>query len=130
MGTRSLTHIKTAGKTSPTLTTLYRQYDGYLEGMGVDLAKFITSKKLVNGYQDKDTQFNGVGCMAAQLIGHLKGGEAGGLYVYPVDSKDCDEEYTYTIWEENGEFYLECEGVYSGPAKGFEASLGLAEKEV
>lgn len=39
---------------------------------------------------------NGYGCLAAQLVKHLKT-EPGGIYIYPVDSIDCGEEYTYTI---------------------------------
>ena len=36
MGTRSITHIR---DNDTTLVTLYRQYDGYPSGMGVDLAE-------------------------------------------------------------------------------------------
>ena len=44
MGTRSLTHFKENGDT---LATIYRQYDGYMSGHGVDLSHFLKSKKIV-----------------------------------------------------------------------------------
>ena len=37
MGTRSLTHII---EDKETLTTIYRQFDGYMSGHGSDLANF------------------------------------------------------------------------------------------
>ena len=40
-----------------------------------------------------------MGCLSAQLIAHLKDG-VGNIYVYPPDSKDCWEEFTYYIYNE------------------------------
>jgi hypothetical protein len=40
-----------------------------------------------------------MGCLSAQLIAHLKDG-VGNLYVYPPNSKDCWEEFTYYIYNE------------------------------
>lgn len=96
MGTRSLTHIK--DENNKTLVTIYRQYDGYPEGMGLDLANFLVDITVVNGFGGKKTEnlANGMGCLTAQLIGELKDG-VGNVYIYPVNSKDCWEEYTYNV---------------------------------
>ena len=97
MGTRSLTHIKNSN--NKTILTMYRQYDSYPNGHGLELAEFLTPIRLVNGFgRDTDTLkiANGEGCLAAQLVAHFKH-DVGGFYLYPPNSKDCGEEYTYTI---------------------------------
>jgi len=96
MGTRSLTHIKDG---DIVLTTIYQQYDGYLAGVGRDIAKICEGMKIVNGIPGGSNAVklaNGAGCFAAQLISKLKQ-DVGGVYIYPANSKDCGEEYTYTI---------------------------------
>lgn len=95
MGTRSLTHIL---EDEQTLTTLYRQYDGYLSGHGKELAEFLKEIQIVNGYSgDTSNLANGMGCLTAQLISHFKKG-IGNIYVYPPNTKDCWEEYTYYVY--------------------------------
>ena len=95
MGTRSLTHII---EDKETLTTIYRQFDGYMSGHGSDLANYLADKKIVNGYGSDTTNIaNGMGCLSAQLIAHLKT-DVGNVYKYPPDTKDCWEEYTYYIY--------------------------------
>jgi len=95
MGTRSLTHIV---EDSETLTTIYRQYDGYLSGHGLDLASFLADKKIVNGLSgDTKNLANGMGCLSAQIIAHFKKC-AGNIYLYPPNSKDCWEDFTYFIY--------------------------------
>jgi len=100
MGTRSLTHVYHDDKV---ILTLYRQFDGYPEGLGLDLAKFLDGFVVVNGFGIKNPEkcANGMGCLAAQLVCHLKDG-VGNVYIYPVESKDCDEEYVYHIRHEEG----------------------------
>lgn len=46
MGTRSLTYIY--DNNGQVLCVLYLQFDGYLDGYGADLAKFLSHYKLVN----------------------------------------------------------------------------------
>ena len=108
MGTRSLTHIHAEGRTSPVLVTLYCQYDGYVEGVGAQLKEFLSLVTLRNGYSPGDkegTHANGMGCLAAQLIKHVKEG-IGTWYVHEPNANDCGEEYTYNIFEEGGELGL------------------------
>ncbi len=96
MGTRSLTSIREDGKV---LVNIYRQFDGYPSGHGAELSRFLNSRTMVNGISGNGRSvFNGPGCMAAQLIRHLKGDEAGNIYVDFPDSfagYDCD--YVYTV---------------------------------
>ena len=105
MGTRSVTKVietwndeKTNKLKKQTLVCMYRQMDGYPSGMGVDLAEFLESGKKVNSISLGETQrvFNGMGCLAAQMVAHFKDG-AGGIYLYPINVKDAWQNYEYEI---------------------------------
>ena len=48
MGTRSLTYIKDE-YTDKNIICMYRQYDGYPSGHGLDLAAFLNNFRVVNG---------------------------------------------------------------------------------
>jgi len=97
MGTRSLTFVYDG---DVPVINIYRQYDGYPSGHGHELAQFLDSKTLVNGFTDKNSaQANGMGCLAAQLIVQLKHG-VGGIYIYPVNSTDCFQDYEYHVYED------------------------------
>ena len=63
MGTRSLTKFyDTCNSTRTPLVTVYRQMDGYPSGHGLELAKFLKSKRIVNGLGGDDTGVaNGTG---------------------------------------------------------------------
>ena len=103
MGTRSLTHIKDEGLDSKTLVTFYRQFDGHPIGMGQDLKDFLKGMKICNGIsgdQNAGEWANGSGCLAAQLIKHMKDG-IGNIYIQLPDATDCGEEYVYTIYFED-----------------------------
>ena len=107
MGTRSLTTVistytdtKKNKKVSTKLIIMYRQFDGYPSGMGADLVEFLHGSKVVNGLGMNEIKskrvFNGVGCLAAQLVAYFKDG-AGGIYIEPITAKDCGQEYEYEI---------------------------------
>ena len=99
MGTRSTIAIY---ENTKHLVTIYQQYDGYPSGVGLQLAKFVSSGKLVNGLSgDKGLVFNGMGCFAAALIKELKEGP-GGTYIVP---KGQEEEYNYKV---RGSTFDEC----------------------
>lgn len=92
MGTRSLTHIIDG------YTSFYRQFDGYPDGHGKELAEFLKDFKLVNGYSDKHSNIsNGMPCLALQLISHFKKG-MGDFYAIAHNSSGHGEEYTYFIY--------------------------------
>ena len=105
MGTRCLTFVyddsSTDDGSAEAIMCIYRQFDGYPSGHGHELAQFLNSKTLVNGYKDKNSaEANGMGCLAAQLIVQLKHG-VGGIYIYPVASTDCFQDYEYHVYENN-----------------------------
>jgi len=94
MGTRSITRV--LDESNNVILTMYRQMDGYLEGHGVELVKFLKDFKITNGIETNVAAktANGVGCLAAQLVGHFKTG-VGGIYLVPTSAEE--EEYNYTI---------------------------------
>ena len=97
MGTRSLTFVYDG---DVPVINIYRQYDGYPSGHGHELAQFLDSKTLVNGYGEQNSfEANGMRCLAAQLIVQLKHG-VGGIYIYPVSSTDCFQDYEYHVYED------------------------------
>lgn len=95
MGTRSLTvMLDTEGKE---IAVLYRQFDGYPEGHGKDLAEFLSGFKVVNGITEFVPKVaNGGNCLAAQVVAHFKK-EVGGFYLYPYGTRDVGEEYIYIV---------------------------------
>ncbi len=81
------------------MVSIYHHFDGYPEYLGVTLANYLEGKKIVNGLgENRDTVFNGLGCMAASIIAELKE-EAGNVYIedpeYPSGSM---VSYEYVIW--------------------------------
>jgi hypothetical protein len=108
MGTRSLTYVFDTYKQDNgiekhvPLVCLYRQYDGYLEGHGLELAQFLTPFHMVNGLgaETKDKVANGMGCLAAQMVAHFKDG-AGQFYLHaPELDQDCGQEYEYHVFRD------------------------------
>lgn len=112
MGTRSLTIILDGNQE---LVRFYRQYDGYPEGHGVDLAK-LCDVKITNGIAmnkrgkpDKKSA-NGMGCLAAQIIAGLKDGP-GNIYIEPfAEGKVSDwVEFVYVVrGSEGNPVTIEC----------------------
>ena len=152
MSTRSLTRVietwndeKTNKLKKQTLVCMYRQMDGYPSGMGSDLVEFLNSGKIVNGISLAETErvFNGMGCLAAQMVAHFKDG-AGDYYLYPTNVGKVWQEYEYEIIQhENEPIQLKvievgyindkgkyCKGkktLYFGSPKGFESWLSVKE---
>ena len=102
MGTRSLTYIKSEYDSDKNLICIYRQYDGYPSGHGIDLAGFLNCFRVVNGLSmDMPKKIaNGMSCLAAQIVAELKDAP-GNIYLYPPDSVDCGEEFIYEIYMDN-----------------------------
>lgn len=142
MGTRSLVVIHEDGKE---ICTIYRQYDGYPSGIGEELKDLLSAGPLVNGISGNGLCFNGMGCLAAQIVAQLKAPEGkpvpGNVYLYPPGSRDCGEEFIYTIYAKDGKLQIKCEAgsvtsfgspgtkqsnmlcLFDGPAKDFSAAL-------
>ena len=129
MGTRSLTKIistwenKKGTKQRKPITCMYRQYDGYLDGHGLDLASFLSQFTIVNGIgMDEERKIaNGMDCLAAQIIAHFKNGP-GDIYLMHPDTKDVWEDYQYEVEEDENknllitvyEVYNESKEVFHG----------------
>ena len=128
MGTRSLTYIEESWETAvadeennnevhettQNILCMYRQYDGYLSGHGMELAEFLQDFNVVNGYNmnSPSRTANGIGCLAAQLISHFKDG-VGNIYIHEPNATDCGEEFTYTIYKNKGEVCIRAYDVWS-----------------
>ena len=95
MGTRSITIVKDEDNNK--IIEMYKQFDGYPEGLGQELADFINSGTMVNGLGNGRNVFNGISCFAAQLVNHFKEGP-GGIYLHSPSSnsfnaKSYSEKY-------------------------------------
>ena len=117
MGTRSLTRVipRQEGLSfseghehvDKSVVNMYRQYDGYPKGMGLDLAEFLDDFNIVNGLTFRPMAIkvaNGVGCLAAQLVSHFKEGP-GQIYLESLKGEPSDhwEDYIYTLYPKEGE---------------------------
>jgi hypothetical protein len=106
MGTRSLIEFYDSNEL---LCTVYSQYDGYPTGMGSELQAILGGSKIVNGYsggQNCPEYFNGIGCLAAYVIGKLKNETIGGIYLAtPFNYGTRWIEYVYKIKQiDNNEY--------------------------
>jgi len=99
MGTRSLTFVYDE---QDVIINMYRQYDGYPSGHGLELAEFLAQFTMVNGLSVNETRkvANGMGCLAAQLVSNFKVGEAGQFYLYPATATDCGQDYEYHVYKD------------------------------
>ena len=109
MGTRATIHIAKREEgvsfseiPEKKLVSIYNQYDGYPEGLGVTIANYLDGKRIVNGMgADRDTVFNGLGCLAASLIAELKDGP-GDIYIEDPNRLHGWLDYEYVIWGDSG----------------------------
>ena len=111
MGTRSLTFVyEKYGQIQKPVVNMYRQFDGYPEGHGAELAEFLNGGRLVNGLIATKTVdeavYNGMGCLAASMVAHFKQ-TPGGFYIHPVDVTDCGQDYEYHVYDKSGKLYIE-----------------------
>ena len=102
MGTRSLTVFyddvwEGSDEEDKEIVVMYRQFDGYPDGHGVDLAEFLDGFKITNGLnREAKKTANGMGCLAGQTVAHFKT-EAGGIYLHAAGTRNCWEEYIYEV---------------------------------
>ena len=115
MGTRSLTRIiprqdglsfnEGHKHVEESHVNMYRHFDGYPEGHGLELAEFLKDIKIINGIggdAELGTHANGSGCLAAQMVKHFKD-NVGYIGLYPTNNDAGDEDYIYTIYPKSGE---------------------------
>lgn len=113
MGTRSRIRFRRT-KDAPPTADFYQQYDGYPDGVGIELAKFLLKREMVQGLtrshpprmsiSDNTSEVelantnelieaNGIGCLAAQYCAEVKKGP-GNFYIW----FDCPEqEWNYDV---------------------------------
>jgi hypothetical protein len=100
MGTRALTFVYDG---STPIVNMYRQYDGYPEGHGLELAQFLTRGQLVSGLSGKEeVVFNGMGCLAAAMVSNFKE-TPGGFYIHSVEDTECGQDYEYHVYQREDE---------------------------
>jgi len=105
MGTRCLTVVQEDGKD---VMVMYRQYDGYPDGHGQELAEFLKDISIGNGIsgnKEIGSFANGMGCLAAQIVVNFKK-EVGGFYLYPSGTRNCGEEFTYIVTAKDGKPWI------------------------
>ena len=116
MGTRSITCV--LDEQGNKIIEMYKQFDGYPDGLGVELKEFIASGIMVNGIgADTIKVFNGINCFAAQLVDYLKDG-AGGIYLHaPTSNYKSKKKYVemYTAeyyYEIDSDLNIKCWDTY------------------
>lgn len=131
MGTRCLTRVFEDGKE---ILCMYRQFDGYPDGHGDELAKFLAPITVVNGIGGTNKNIaNGMGCLAAQLVASFKT-EPGGFYIMAPGTKDVGEQYTYHVVKfPNDQIGMKVESgskdIYFGRAKDFDGRKVQKEQD-
>ena len=120
MGTRCLTYVYDGENP---IMCMYRQFDGYPEGHGQELANFLNELTVGNGipeYGDLFTFANGMGCLAAQMLVWFKK-TPGGFYIHPIDfNQDCWQEYEYHVYSDRITLFNGSgEHLFTGPWSGF-----------
>jgi len=98
MGTPSVIHFKERSEYQVRhIASVYQQYDGYPDSVGVTLAEFLSGIKIIHGIGSDarlGTHANGPGCLVAQFIAQNKD-RVGGLYM--TDEGDS-QDYDYTVY--------------------------------
>lgn len=97
MGTRCITSIMDGNRE---LVCMYRQFDGYPEGHGMELVEAFKSYIITNGISGgrelSNRTANGPGCLAGQVVAKFKT-EIGGIYLYAPETREVGEEFVYTL---------------------------------
>ena len=93
MGTRSLVHF-IRKEDDVKMCNLYRQYDGYPEGRGMQLARWLQKFTITNGISiDEDRVIaNGMDCLCALWVSEEKGDSPGNVYMMGISDTDVGEE--------------------------------------
>jgi hypothetical protein len=113
MSTRSLTVFQ--DDDGKEIVVMYRQYDGYPEGHGLELKKLLADLTVCNGIRNLDSQntANGIECLTAKTVCHFKQQfPVGGIYLYPAGTRDVGECYIYTVKIKNGKPSVSCFDVW------------------
>jgi len=96
MGTRSMTYV--LNERDQCIAAIYRQFDGYPEGMGYDLYNILYGRTLCNGFrspEDWQDRSNGMEDLAAFMVNRLKQDSLiGNVYLYaPPSIAACEPTF-------------------------------------
>lgn len=89
------------------LTRVYIHYDGYPEGVGVDIAKYLNGFTIGNGAGQAPNYANGEEELAAKLVHHLKQGSPNGNVYLIAKQDDWSVDYIYHIQTVNEEVKMQ-----------------------
>lgn len=135
MGTRCVTNV--IDEKGNVYVNLYRQYDGYPDGHGKELAEWLTGAEIGNGIGSSVSPkfFNGVGDLALRLVTFFRQDhtQIGSFYIIPLDT-DWGQEFTYTVKVvEGSEVKMKVEGysgvLFQGTAEEFNEWINKTEEE-
>ncbi len=116
MGTRSTVKFYSTFDDREPILCVYQQYDGYITGVGHELANFLKEKKIINGISGETIASgyaNGMGCLAAQYVASQKT-EIGGFY---LTTKDDLQEYNYHVRFVDGNINIEVDEFNGTPSE-------------
>lgn len=105
MSTNAITTIK--DEYGNNLCAIYKQWDGDIEGYGIELVEFLKDICLTNGINsggknNNKNIANGMSDLAAQIVAKFKDGP-GGVYLYPPN-EPWFQDYGYEIYCKNHEY--------------------------
>lgn len=105
MGTRARVNVFDRNQL---IVSIYRQMDGYPDGLGREVADFSGKMKIINGISGEKAgeAANGMGCFAAQLIRHLKD-SIGSVYIRDTGPKSQGEEFSYNLHNRDGKIWID-----------------------
>jgi len=79
---------------------MYLHHDGYIEGVGLDIAKWVKQMQDVKGF----TEFSDPSRIASHLVKDM---HYNAQYLYPsVDN--IDHNYTYIVWVGKSDVWVSC----------------------
>jgi len=116
MGTRSTVKFynEFSEDNNECVMCVYHQFDGYMTGVGFELAKFLNGKTIVNGIGVNQTMeqgyANGMCCLAAQYVVKFKK-TVGGFYMSHMDGV---ESYNYEVRLVNSKIIIKVDDIFEG----------------
>ncbi|MES2287515.1 MAG: hypothetical protein V4547_17605 [Bacteroidota bacterium] len=113
MSTRSTLKFYSEFNQENVIATIYQHYDGYIGGVGHELAEWLKKKKIINGICNETMQdgfANGMGCLAAQFIAEHKVSIGG----FSLTHETNKQEYNYSVRYINKQFIIEVDNIFKG----------------
>jgi len=93
MGTRCV--VEVLDEDGEQLVCLFGMFDGFYDSVGKDLHEFVSKFTIVNGLSHQESAIaNGMGCLALQLVSHLK--KKPGVW-YALSGVRSNEKYHYVV---------------------------------